>query len=212
MAGGTTGTTESAASQGTACDHFMLFSGTQNDNCALVENVPGGSVLATNGMIAGQVTDADAQCARAFPGTRFCRRTTILDDMCQTILCGVDAGTGEDCPNSIVPVDRTSCGNQRWCVQGQCIQANGAPARAPNCPQGDDPNRSCNQARCPFSPVVCCETCGVVPPTVAFPTATGTTTTTTTVTASGASTATTSGTSVTSGVALSVVRFNIILC
>ncbi|XP_071100121.1 uncharacterized protein [Haliotis cracherodii] len=170
---------------------FFNTLNTRNTNCALVANVPGGPVLTNNGSIAGQLTDADAQCARFMPGTRFCRLTAMflgIDAICQRIACGANTAPGGIC-QFMVPLDRTSCGNQRWCVQGQCVTDTAAPARAVNCPQGDDPGVACTLALCATEPVRCCQTCGVVP-TVATTTAISTTTTATTATTTIATTTT----------------------
>ncbi|XP_046351149.1 pneumococcal serine-rich repeat protein-like [Haliotis rufescens] len=182
---------------------FFNSLNTRNTNCALVANVPGGPVLTNNGSIAGQLTDADAQCARFMPGTRFCRLTAAflgIDAICQRIACGANTAPGGIC-QFMVPLDRTSCGNQRWCVQGQCVTDNAAPARAVNCPQGDDPGVACTPALCVTEPVRCCQTCGVVPTTATATTATTTTATATTATTTTATSTTATTTTVTTATA-----------
>ncbi|XP_067667846.1 uncharacterized protein [Haliotis asinina] len=173
---------------------FQAFFNTlnaRNNNCALVMNVPGGPVLDTGGTIAGQRTDADAQCARFMPGTRFCRILAVflgLDTMCQTIGCSANTGPGDRC-EFLVPLDRTSCGDRRWCVQGQCVTNNAAPARPANCPQGDDPAIGCTTALCASEPFRCCQTCQTTPTPVISTTASTTTPAATTVSTTPAATA-----------------------
>ncbi|RUS71118.1 hypothetical protein EGW08_021123, partial [Elysia chlorotica] len=78
---------------------------------------------------------------------------------------------------AIFAMERTSCGDGKWCMLGQCAPHPAAPRMRDSCPQGDDPTAPCVREDCPYYTartklVYCCKTCldeRMFPPTPAPP-------------------------------------------
>ncbi|XP_050389871.2 integumentary mucin C.1 [Patella vulgata] len=95
-----------------------------------------------------EALSADDQCIRQFgAGSYFCRATydqplTDYSVMCRTGLCSNNAAFPA-CVN-VTFDEMTTCGNQKWCIAGQCVFDEDAPVTSSDlCPQGDSPTVTC---------------------------------------------------------------------
>ncbi|KAL8614897.1 hypothetical protein ACOMHN_042855 [Nucella lapillus] len=130
---------------------------------------------------AGQTYRADDQCALALgSGSFFCRghqyQTSVgFEGMCTKMYCSVSPTHGHTC-TAIVPFQYTSCGDRKWCIDGQCVYDEKAPPKIKDsCAQGDDPSYGCSQQSCGRlslpRDVFCCHTCHAPPPSPRTPSA-----------------------------------------
>ncbi|KAK3782792.1 hypothetical protein RRG08_002429 [Elysia crispata] len=174
-------------------DVMASFLVTSDGACTLSETATGATDFsAFTGQEYGQRVHADAQCqarygalskfcrvisenylrcqARYGALSKFCREDYLrgmgltFDDMCFNMKClNPISGT---CV--LVPAhDGTSCGDSKWCFKGLCVANAQAPSRLTNCPQLDDPTRSCSLTSCsdPLAVLIyCCSTCSQVSP------------------------------------------------
>ena len=95
--------------------------------------------------------------------------------MCRRLFCAVPNEPG--LYQAIFAMEKTSCGDGKWCQLGQCVRHASAPRLRDSCPQGDDPTAPCVREDCPYYTVrtklvYCCKTClnaRASPPTPAPP-------------------------------------------
>ncbi|KAH9492008.1 hypothetical protein Btru_029631 [Bulinus truncatus] len=108
--------------------------------------------LLETGLNPGQIFSADKQCSLALGnGSYFARRLQYREGystMCRRMYCSVPRVTG--LYQAIFPMERTSCGDRKWCQRGRCESHVDAPSMADNCPQGDDPTAPCVLEDCPL--------------------------------------------------------------
>ncbi|CAG2194951.1 unnamed protein product [Mytilus edulis] len=88
----------------------------------------------------GQSYTADQQCKMAFGVSSFvCRLPYVNAGSFQTACTGlwcVNPNLANQC-SLILPAERTSCGNGKWCDGYQCVTSSNAPALTENCVFGD---------------------------------------------------------------------------
>ncbi|XP_050408885.1 uncharacterized protein LOC126823880 [Patella vulgata] len=126
--------------------------------------------------LAGQLYGPDEQCRHIFSADSYVCRDRIFGnetDICRKMFCHV---TGTLC-RGIIPAQGTSCGDKKWCIQGECVANIRAPDRAAGCIYGDHdgtvPNAkesvTCNDIKTTFNGYCykgyadsCCETCAQV--------------------------------------------------
>ncbi|XP_071956939.1 A disintegrin and metalloproteinase with thrombospondin motifs 6-like [Antedon mediterranea] len=98
-----------------------------------LDNVPRNTVdvsLSAGGQrLPGQVYSPDRQCDFNFPGSQgVCRGQTVSIlvniENCATMFCLRSEGSGCTTRNSPM-LDGSPCGGSRWCIQGQCVPAEG---------------------------------------------------------------------------------------
>ncbi|XP_052079309.1 uncharacterized protein LOC127717627 [Mytilus californianus] len=84
----------------------------------------------------GQSYTADQQCQMAFGDSSFvCRLPYVNAGSFQTACTGlwcVNPNLANQC-SLILPAERTSCGNGKWCEGYQCVTSSNAPALTENC-------------------------------------------------------------------------------
>ncbi|XP_059169094.1 uncharacterized protein LOC131950905 [Physella acuta] len=130
------------------------------------KNSRGLSVLSTS-LHPGQVFSADVQCQLAIGNRSYFSRSMQLRDgdyssLCRRMFCTVPDMLGYFQPT--FAMERTSCGDRKWCQRGVCEYNADAPETEDDCPQGDDPTAPCLEKDCPYyTPrtirIFCCHTC-----------------------------------------------------
>ncbi|XP_064598313.1 uncharacterized protein LOC135464722 [Liolophura sinensis] len=147
-------------------------------NCLLSEN-PGydsnylGPYLTTQ---PGQYYDGDTQCVYSLgQGSFVCRQiyeSTGYAEVCSGLFCLMPDSSS--CKR-IFPAKGTSCGNRKWCVNGECVYDTNAPAVSDSCPFGDEPGvvtdgKTCSQLirersdACNYYSKPCCGSCSLNQP------------------------------------------------
>ncbi|KAK3595405.1 hypothetical protein CHS0354_008837 [Potamilus streckersoni] len=118
----------------------------------------------------GQIYSADTQCQYTQGiDSYFCRNIYHgnYTNMCAAFYCKISESTA--CYRSIA-AERTTCGDKKWCVAGECITAAEAPSVNDACPFGNQPGvivdgKQCNQLvsnssfNCYNNTGSCCESC-----------------------------------------------------
>ncbi|XP_025087246.1 cell wall protein DAN4-like isoform X2 [Pomacea canaliculata] len=116
----------------------------------LYNNLTSSNIPDVSGQQPGQVYDHDAQCRQTYgPSSVMCRGIEFYNksaDICTTMFCN-DGTTGNRCAAAIA-ARGTSCGNKKWCVNGQCVYDIQAPSLDDNCPFGDQPGLVFNNQTC----------------------------------------------------------------
>ncbi|XP_014777755.1 A disintegrin and metalloproteinase with thrombospondin motifs 18 [Octopus bimaculoides] len=124
----------------------------------------------------GQMFDADVQCQHIFGETSYVCRSKYWSSyrgLCTGLWCSTNSGHCQ----KIIPADGTSCGRQKWCMNGKCVTDREAPEVADECPLRDQKNRisgtnlTCEQVskshqwECYQTSVAqaCCYTCPMKP-------------------------------------------------
>ncbi|XP_025084948.1 A disintegrin and metalloproteinase with thrombospondin motifs gon-1-like [Pomacea canaliculata] len=83
-----------------------------------------------SGQQPGEMYDHDAQCRHIFgPSSRLCRGSEfyeIPEEVCMNLLCD-DMSSDASCWK-LFAARGTSCGHHKWCVNGECVFDNRAPA------------------------------------------------------------------------------------
>ncbi|PVD33296.1 hypothetical protein C0Q70_04549 [Pomacea canaliculata] len=101
----------------------------------LYNNLTSSNIPDVSGQQPGQVYDHDAQCRQTYgPSSVMCRGIEFYNksaDICTTMFCN-DGTTGNRCAAAIA-ARGTSCGNKKWCVNGQCVYDIQAPSLDGNC-------------------------------------------------------------------------------
>ncbi|XP_052812778.1 zinc metalloproteinase-disintegrin-like acurhagin [Mya arenaria] len=109
------------------------------DNTCLTTSASGSDLTISGRTAPGQTYLPDKQCEYIIgSGSVFSRSSHIgaFDKICTGMFC-----TKGD-PLSVtlvVPADGTSCGNRKWCWNGECIESNSAPVKDETCLYGDQP-------------------------------------------------------------------------
>ncbi|XP_052080096.1 uncharacterized protein LOC127718169 [Mytilus californianus] len=165
----------------------------ESNNCmkSLGSNFDPTALAPYDQSLAGQVYDADAQCALINRnGSNMCRGqyNGNYESICNVLWCSNLEGTS--CYSSIAG-EGTLCGNKKWCVSGVCTSDSNAPAGNENCLYGDrrgvifnnvgwtcadmytNAPHNCDTAEVQ---VLCCASCNPETTTVAVTTETHTTT------------------------------------
>ncbi|KAL8569046.1 hypothetical protein ACOMHN_020489 [Nucella lapillus] len=138
--------------------------------CGVVQE-RGSNMVMTTELEGGQVFSADHQCQLALGKFSFFGRQLQHVDqyqsMCRQLFCAMpwDRTTFQ----AIFAMEKTTCGNHKWCVQGKCVADINAPPAFENCPQGDSPQIRCRREYCSYYPahykeIFCCQTCSQAPP------------------------------------------------
>ncbi|PVD31748.1 hypothetical protein C0Q70_07166 [Pomacea canaliculata] len=124
-----------------------------------------GSALATE-LGGGQVFSADLQCQLALGKHSYFGRslqsTESFSSMCRRLYCAVPGEPG--LYQAIFAMEKTTCGDGKWCIQGKCSPDARAPKVKDTCPQGDDPTAPCVEDDCRYytqktRDIYCCHTC-----------------------------------------------------
>ncbi|ESO83172.1 hypothetical protein LOTGIDRAFT_236771 [Lottia gigantea] len=133
-------------------------------NCVAGNNYGDGELVPD--VLAGQFLNSDMQCKRRYgQASYFCRNVETYQDadgfveMCYTTYCFI----GDGC-SAIFPQRYTTCGNKKWCIEGQCVQSAMAPETPGNsdtCPQGDQSGSTCTDANCLSGDLRCCGFCAI---------------------------------------------------
>ncbi|XP_064643220.1 A disintegrin and metalloproteinase with thrombospondin motifs 18-like [Lineus longissimus] len=108
----------------------------ENQNCLLNSAAHGSDVIEVEAP--GQKFDADYQCEQAHgAGYKYLRGTLGESKFCRLLHCwksGVNGWTWQSGHAS----RGTSCGNKKWCVEGDCVNDSAAPAMdSDTCVYGD---------------------------------------------------------------------------
>ncbi|XP_064649434.1 A disintegrin and metalloproteinase with thrombospondin motifs like [Lineus longissimus] len=105
-------------------------------NCLLDSAAHGSDVLELEAP--GQKLDADDQCEVAFgAGYKYLRGLKGEKDFCKELFC-LEVGSRSGEKNAGHALRGTSCGNKKWCVQGDCVHDPAAPAMdSDTCVYGD---------------------------------------------------------------------------
>ncbi|XP_062576119.1 uncharacterized protein LOC134238008 [Saccostrea cucullata] len=99
--------------------------------------------------LAGQVYSIDEQCRiKKDNSSSFFCRNFISDPsaVCAFMYCSIPDGSGY-C-STAVPWEGTSCGNQKWCIAGQCVSDSRAASVPDTCVFGDTPGVIANDMDC----------------------------------------------------------------
>ncbi|XP_046377037.2 uncharacterized protein LOC124149473 [Haliotis rufescens] len=124
----------------------------------------------TTKLVPGQVYSSDIQCKLALGNQSYFGRGIQydrgFDSMCRAMYCAIP-GRPRYFQKSF-PMEKTTCGDGKWCIKGRCVVDPEAPRTPENCPQGDDADEDCQLSDCPFLTEkgrisYCCATCGVKP-------------------------------------------------
>ncbi|KAL4217148.1 ADAM metallopeptidase with thrombospondin type 1 motif [Mactra antiquata] len=94
----------------------------------------------------GQVFSADRQCEIIIgTGSTLSRHQHqgAYEEICTGMWCIQQTAVSV---NLVIPADGTMCGNKKWCMNGECVSSDQAPAGDDSCLYGDQPNKySINQ-------------------------------------------------------------------
>ncbi|GFN95058.1 A disintegrin and metalloproteinase with thrombospondin motifs 16 [Plakobranchus ocellatus] len=120
--------------------------------------------------LVGQVFTLDEQCAGFINRSVVCRENVTnaangsWDSICSNNLC-LFPDSSKPC-FEMTPLQFTSCGNKRWCVDGVCVDDADAPEKPVDCPAGDSSALTCDLKLCRSGRydevtrfVNCCYTC-----------------------------------------------------
>ncbi|KAK6190983.1 hypothetical protein SNE40_002735 [Patella caerulea] len=142
----------------------------------VTKSISQGGIPNITNELAGQLYGPDEQCRHIFSADSYVCRDRIFGDetdICRKMFCHV---TGTLC-RGIIPAQGTSCGDKKWCIQGECVEDASAPNRADGCIYGDHDGKvpskeesiTCNYINTTFNGYCylgynasCCETCARV--------------------------------------------------
>ncbi|PVD33263.1 hypothetical protein C0Q70_04516 [Pomacea canaliculata] len=121
----------------------QTMSTTRGHQCLYNTLTPDTIVPDVSGQQPGQVYDYDAQCRQVYgPQSRMCRGlVSSPSDICMKLYC--DSLTDDLCYPRVA-ARGTSCGDKKWCVNGDCVYDSQAPAMEEDCPFGDLPGLAWN--------------------------------------------------------------------
>ncbi|KAK6183785.1 hypothetical protein SNE40_006387 [Patella caerulea] len=86
----------------------------------------------------GQLSSPDQTCQHIYgTSSRMCKGLEFgnLTDICVSLFC-LDPQSDGSCIKQVAPRG-TSCGNNKWCIDGECVYDFKAPALDESCPFGD---------------------------------------------------------------------------
>ncbi|KAL5005691.1 hypothetical protein ScPMuIL_016849 [Solemya velum] len=97
-------------------------------------------VIDSNVVLPGVLYTVDQQCRyiQEYSSSYVCRLTynTDYSTVCKGLWCKKPSTS--QCQLSL-PAEHTPCGNQKWCVSGNCVSAGGSPSVPETCPYGNRP-------------------------------------------------------------------------
>ncbi|XP_071100157.1 A disintegrin and metalloproteinase with thrombospondin motifs 5-like [Haliotis cracherodii] len=91
------------------------------------------------GEMPGQLLPPDDQCQQQFGNTSYlCRGVDfdVTNIICRAMFCYMPS---TDKCQMLTAAMGTTCGNKKWCINGECITSDSAPAVDDACPHGDQP-------------------------------------------------------------------------
>ncbi|XP_076471942.1 metalloprotease mig-17-like [Babylonia areolata] len=97
-----------------------------------------GNVPDVTSLMPGQLYDPNQQCRQMFGAqSRLCQGSAFgqTSDICTGMFC-FDPSTTSQCVK-LVAARGTTCGNQKWCVNGRCVLDPAAPVADDSCVFGD---------------------------------------------------------------------------
>ncbi|XP_046552752.1 uncharacterized protein LOC124262308 [Haliotis rubra] len=105
-----------------------------------------------SGEMPGQLLPPDDQCRQQFGNTSYLCRGVDFDVtsiICRAMYCYIPS---INTCQMLTAARGTTCGNKKWCINGDCQTSNSAPAADDSCPHGDQPyvrtttgNSLCNE-------------------------------------------------------------------
>lgn len=115
-------------------------------NCLTSKNA--GGVIVATGTPPGQIYTPDQQCRFIYGTSSAMVRTQhygAYDKFCTGMWC---TASSINTANLVIPAEGTTCGNQKWCWNGKCVQTNQAPAADETCLHGDQPGEFVSGTTC----------------------------------------------------------------
>ncbi|XP_060595781.1 uncharacterized protein LOC132749885 [Ruditapes philippinarum] len=87
------------------------------------------------------IPSVDAQCAEMYgDGFSMNRHLTIYNSNNYEMICSRLYCRDTKSYHSMHAYEKTPCGHKKWCIDGQCVQDDKAPAVLESCPMGDHKN------------------------------------------------------------------------
>ncbi|XP_067654578.1 uncharacterized protein [Haliotis asinina] len=124
-----------------------------NKTACFINSLQVSGIPNISGEMPGQLLPPDDQCTQQFGNSSYlCRGVDfdVTNIICRAMFCYIPS---TDKCQMLTAARGTTCGNKKWCLNGDCLASNSAPVADDSCPHGDQPyvrrtngNSLCNES------------------------------------------------------------------